>query len=241
MIFTKCGFRWYQGESELINRLDRKSILEEIELSLIRLDIDCIDLYQIHRPQPDECIEEAWETLVEIQKEGKVRHIGVSNFSTSQLERVSSIAEITSTQPSYCLINRDIEKDVLPWCLKHNVGTIHYSTMANGLLSGRWSKERLDNTPARDWRHKNRHFQEPNFSRNLDFVEFLRGMANDKGCSVAQLSIAWTLAHPASTGTIIGARNKTQLKELVPASEVKLSDTELVDIDSYLASHYQPA
>lgn len=240
-IFTKCGFRWNQGESELINRLNRKSILEEIELSLSRLDIDCIDLYQIHCPLPDEYIEEAWETLVKIQKEGKVRHIGVSNFSTAQLERVSSIADVTSTQPSYCLINREIEKDVLPWCLKHNVGAIHHSTMANGLLSGHWSKARLANTPARDWRHKSHHFQEPNFSRNLDFVEFLRGMANEKGCSVAQLSIAWTLAHPASTGTIIGARNEAQLRELIPASEVTLDKADLTTIDNYLARHHQPA
>lgn len=232
-IFTKCGFRWNEGESELLADLSRHSIREEIELSLARLNVDCIDLYQIHKPNQDHLLEQAWETLTQLKQEGKVRHIGVSNFSVTQLERVNKITPITSLQPPYSLINREIEQDVLPWCLNNQVGTIHHSAMSHGLLTGTWDHQRLSYLDAQDWRRKSEQFQEPEFSRHLAFVNFLQTLADKKQCSVAQLSIAWTLAHPATTGTIIGARTRLQLKELLPAAEIILSPDELKQIDTF--------
>ncbi|MGF1908813.1 aldo/keto reductase [Vibrio kasasachensis] len=232
-IFTKCGFRWNEGESELLSDLSSDSIREEIELSLARLNVDCIDLYQIHKPNQDHLLEQAWETLSRLKKEGKVRHIGVSNFSVAQLERVNSITPITSLQPPYSLINREIEQDVLPWCLNNQVGTIHHSAMSHGLLTGTWDHHRLHHLDAQDWRRKSAQFQEPAFSQRIKFVDFLKELADKKQCTVAQLSIAWTLAHPATTGTIIGARTSLQLKELLPAAEVILSSDELKQIDNF--------
>ncbi|WP_087024754.1 aldo/keto reductase [Thaumasiovibrio subtropicus] len=233
LVFTKCGFRWQQGQSELTGNLSRASIEEEVDASLQRLGIDCIDLYQIHMPSPEHEIETAWQVLQALKVKGKVRHIGVSNFSVAQLERINRMGELVSTQPGYSLVNREVEEAVLPWCLSHKVGTIHHSTMSNGLLSGRWSQERLAALDPRDWRHKSHQFQEPTFSRNLAFIEFLKEMAASKACSVAQLSIAWTLANPASTAAIIGARTPVQLKGLIGAAEVKLTADELLKIDHF--------
>ncbi|WP_070968946.1 aldo/keto reductase [Vibrio sonorensis] len=236
-IFTKCGFRWEEGGSgELINRLSQQSIVEEIDLSLSRLGVECIDLYQIHRPVPNYELEEAWYCLTELQKAGKVRHIGVSNFEVDQLERVAAIAPVVSNQPGFSLLNRDVESEVLPWCEAHNVGTIHHSTMSNGLLTGSWSLERRANLDKRDWRNKSHQFASPLFEKNLEFIEFLRGVALEKQVTVAQLSIAWTLTNPASTGSILGARTPEQLEQLLPAAQVTLTQDELKHIDKVHAN-----
>lgn len=226
-VFTKCGFRWNDGESELKPTLLRQSILEEVDNSLSRLEVDCIDLYQIHSPNPQQDIEQAWETLSELKRIGKVRHIGVSNFSKSQLEAVNKIAPVTSMQPPYSLINQSVAVEVLPWCQNNNVGVINHSSMGHGLLTGRWNTERRTNLEASDWRHKSHLFTDPVFSQVLDAVDKLSSMAADKHALVAQLSLAWTLNHPATTGTIIGARNIQQLEDLLPACELPLSQDDM--------------
>ncbi len=230
-IFTKCGMRWQQGKSELSIDLSKRSLIEEVENSLKRLQVECIDLYQVHKPGNNNQIQEAWQTLSELKKQGKIRYIGVSNFNKQQMQLVNSIEPITSNQPAYSLLNRNIESSDLPWCLENSVGCIHHSTMSNGLLSGNMSKQRFTQLDKNDWRHKSHHFQEPNFSRNLKFVALLKQLTIEKNCSVAQLSIAWALKHPASTATIVGARNVQQLTELLPATEVKLNSDELIKID----------
>ncbi|MDF2156141.1 aldo/keto reductase [Vibrio sp. CAU 1672] len=232
-IFTKCGFRWYEKSGELYGNLCKASIIDEVEQSLRRLQVECIDLYQIHQPIEEERLEEAWLAMQDLQSAGKVRYLGGSNFSVEQLSQIKAHGGLVSTQPSYSLINREIEQSVLPWCQHHNIGTIHHSTMANGLLSGRWSQERKANLTPRDWRHKSGNFTEPHFSRNLMLVEFLAEMATGKGCTVSQLSVAWTLAHPATTGSIIGARNIAQLNELLPAADVQFTPQELDAINEY--------
>ncbi|MCE2570049.1 aldo/keto reductase [Motilimonas eburnea] len=222
-IMTKCGFYWNQGESELIPGLSPEQITKEVEASLSRLGVDVIDLYQIHRPVPEHQLEQAWHTLAELKKQGKVREIGVSNFTAEQLASLHKIAPITSNQPAYSLLSREVEACILPWCQAHQVGTIHHSSMANGLLSGRMTKQRVANLDTRDWRHKSHFYQEPNLTNNLDFVAKLARLSEQLNCSVAQLSIAWTLAHPATTGTIIGARNVAQLAGLIGAAEIAIS------------------
>jgi len=230
-IFTKCGFRWNDGESELQPCLTKQSILQEVDSSLSRLNIECIDLYQIHSPNPSAQLEEAWQTLAELQQAGKVRHIGVSNFSQPQLQRVQEIAPITSLQPPYSLLNRSIEQDVLPWCTENNIGVIHHSAMSHGLLTGTWSIERLSQLDKRDWRHKSNQFQQPEFDRIMEAVDKLKDLANSKQCQTAQLSLAWTLAHPATTGTIIGARTEKQLNQLLPATEIDITNQEMTIIE----------
>ncbi|MGF1757282.1 aldo/keto reductase [Photobacterium sagamiensis] len=232
-VFTKCGFSWNPGETELLNRLNRSSILTEVENSLSRLDVDVIDLYQIHMPRPETDIEEAWQTLADLKQQGKVRHIGVSNFSAKQLERISAIAPVISNQPAYSLLYREAEETLLPWCQQHNVGTIHHSTMASGLLSGTMNKARFALLDKRDWRHKSDRFKDPAFSQNLQLVELLRQIAEEKGCEVAHLSIAWTLAHPATTGSIIGARNTKQLAGLLGAADVNLTTEDHTRINAF--------
>ena len=233
LIFSKCGFRWRQDNGELCLDLSKQFIAEEVENSLTRLGVECIDLYQIHRPGSDLQNQQAWHVLCDLKKQGKVRHIGVSNFSSKQMQLLSEIAPITSNQPSYSLLNRDIEAIDLPYCKKNNIGTIHHSTMANGLLSGSMSHKRFATLDKNDWRFKSHHFKEPNFSHNLQLVSFLKELADQKNCTVAQLSIAWTLSHPATTASIIGARSADQLSGLLPATHVTLSQEELFVINQY--------
>lgn len=233
-VFTKCGFIWNDGESELNLRLDKPSIIAEIDASLHRLNVDVIDLYQLHMPCSDHENEEAWHTLAELKQQGKIRHIGVSNFSDKQLEHVHAIAPVTSNQPPYSLINREIEENVQPWCQQHNVGIINHSTMCWGLLSGAMNKARFAQLDKRDWRHKCGAYKDPVFSLALELVEFLKVMAEGKNCSVAHLSIAWTLANPATTGSIIGARNTTQLEGLLGSADVHLTSTEYATINAFI-------
>ena len=166
-VFTKCGRVWNERR-EIGKDLSAASIRRECEASLRRLRVERIDLYQIHWPEPDECIEEGWAEMARLRAEGKVRWIGVSNFNAAQLARAERIAPVASLQPPYSMLRREIESETLPWCAAHEVGTIVYSPMQSGLLTGTWSHARLAALPPDDWRRdKNRHFQEPLFFRNL--------------------------------------------------------------------------
>ncbi|WP_238361028.1 aldo/keto reductase [Iningainema tapete] len=233
-IFTKCSQVWNE-KGEVSTVLKAESIRREVEDSLRRLKIDVIDLYQIHWPNAD--IEEGWTTLAELQKEGKVRYIGVSNFNVEQMRRIQKIAPITSLQPPYSLLKRDIEEEILPFCQQENIGVINYSPMASGLLTGAMTKERVKNLPADDWRRRSANFQEPRLSRNLELVELLRQIGQRHGRSPGEVAIAWTLRHPAVTGAIVGGRSAAQVDGIIGAADFRLSEEELNEIETFLNQH----
>jgi aryl-alcohol dehydrogenase-like predicted oxidoreductase len=217
--------------------LSRDSIRREIEDSLRRLAIDVIDLYQIHwPPDPDSAqLEEGWSTLADLKREGKVRWIGVSNFNVDQLKRARKIAPVTSLQPPYSLIHREVEDEILPYCLHAGIGVIVYSPMASGLLTGAMTRERAAKLPKDDWRKTNPDFNEPNLSRNLDLVEILREIATRHNRSIGEVAIAWTLRNPAVTGAIVGARNAKQAEGVMRAGDLRLNDKEVNEIEEFFA------
>lgn len=235
-VFTKCSMIWDESR-EIQRSLKRESVRRELEASLKRLQLDTIDLYQIHWPNPEAEIEEGWETLARLREEGKVRYIGVSNFSVPQMERVARIAPITSLQPPYSLLNRAVEKEILPYCQKHGIGVINYSPMQSGLLTGAMTRERIASLPADDWRRNSAQFKEPNLSRNLELVELLRAIGNAHGCSAGEVAIAWTLHHPAITAAIVGARNAKQIDGVLGAATLRLEPDEIERIESFCREH----
>lgn len=226
LVFTKCGRVWNERR-EIGKRLEAASVRAECEASLRRLRLDRIDLYQVHWPEPDEDVEEGWTELARLRDEGKVRWIGVSNFSVAQMERAARIAPITSLQPPFSLLRREIEPEILPWCRAHDVGVLAYSPLASGLLTGTWSRERRDALPEDDWRkHKNPLFQDPAFARHLAVVEAVRGIAATRGVAPGAVALAWVLAHPAITGAIVGARRGGQFADLAVAAALELTAEE---------------
>jgi aryl-alcohol dehydrogenase-like predicted oxidoreductase len=233
-LFTKCGLVWNE-KREVLN--DLKQIRREAEDSLRRLQVDTIDLYQVHWPKPDEQVEEAWGVMADLKKEGKVRWIGVSNFSVSQMERASKIAPITSNQPPYSMLNRDVEKEILPFCQKNNIGTISYAPMHSGLLTGAMTRERVANFPEDDFRRRAKNYQEPLLSRNLAVATFLGEVGRRHGVSAGVVAIAWVLHHTAVTGAIVGGRNAKQVEGVVAAATFRLPEDEFQEIQRYLAEH----
>jgi aryl-alcohol dehydrogenase-like predicted oxidoreductase len=235
-VFTKCGLRW-DAKGQVQKVLNADSIRQEIEDSLRRLSIDVIDLYQIHwPPDPDSpALEEGWSTLAALQREGKVRWIGVSNFDVQQLKRAQAIAPVTSLQPPYSLVHREIEDEILPYCLREGIGVIVYSPMASGLLTGAMTRQRAARLPKDDWRRSHPDFTEPNLSRNLALVDRLREIARRHNRSVGEVAIAWTLHHPAVTGAIVGARNARQAEGVMPAGDLRLSDKQVNEIEDFFA------
>jgi aryl-alcohol dehydrogenase-like predicted oxidoreductase len=236
-VFTKCARVW--DETRTIGKsLKATSIRRECEASLKRLRLDVIDLYQVHWPEPDEDVEEGWAEVAKLKAEGKVRWIGVSNFNVSQMKRAAAIAPITSLQPPYSMLRREIEAEILPHCQKETIGTIVYSPMQSGLLTGTWTRERIAALPANDWRkEKNKWFQEPQLTKNLALVELLKEIGRPHGKTPGVVAIAWTLRHPAVTAAIVGARRTGQLKELLGAAEWRLTADEERRIAEFLAEH----
>lgn len=230
-VFTKCGMIWdKQGKVDYSLKAD--SIRRECENSLRRLKIETIDLYQIHWPTDEMAeTEEGWTELARLRKEGKVRWIGVSNFSAEELRHAEAIAPITSLQPPYSLIRRDIEKEVLPLCEKINIGVIVYSPMASGLLTGAMTPARAAKFPEGDWRKNSPEFQEPKLSQNLQMAERLRKVGQRHGRTAGQAAIAWTLRHPAVTGAIVGARNAKQVEEIMGVTDFRLSEAEIAEVE----------
>jgi len=233
-LFTKCAMTW-GADRKIVQTL--KKIREEVESSLRRLKVDAIDLYQIHWPVPDAEIEEGWTTMAELQREGKVRYIGVSNFNVAQMERALKIAPITSLQPPYSMLNRSIEAEILPFCQKHNIGVINYSPMQSGLLTGAMTKDRIAKMPQDDFRRNSKQFQEPLISRNLELVELLRSIGNRHGVEPGVVAIAWTLHNPAITAAIVGGRSAEQVDGVLPAATFRLSEDEFKEIGAFLAEH----
>ncbi len=233
-ILTKCGLVWDE-KREVSNSL--KHIRREAEDSLRRLAVDTIDLYQVHWPKPDEEVEEAWGVMADLQKEGKVRWIGVSNFSVDQMERAMKIAPITSNQPPYSMLNRAVESGVLPFCEKNNIGVINYAPMHSGLLTGAMSKQRVADFPSDDFRRNAKNYQEPLLSRNLAVADFIGKIGDRHGVSAGVVAIAWTLHHSATTAAIVGGRNAKQVEGVIPAAAFRLSQQEFSEIQNYLSQH----
>jgi aryl-alcohol dehydrogenase-like predicted oxidoreductase len=231
-VFTKCSLRW---DANRKTRQDHSaaSIRQECEDSLRRLQADVIDLYQMHWPPSDNGpqLEEAWQAMSDLQKQGKVRWIGVSNFSPEQMERAAKIAPVTSDQPPYSLIRRRIEQDVLPHCLKRGIGVISYAPMASGLLTGAMTRERAAALSADDFRSRNPEFKDPKLSKNLELVERLRKVGARHGRGPGEVAIAWVLRHPAITGAIVGARNAKQAEGVMGAGDLKLTAEEISEIE----------
>ena len=231
-VFTKCGMVW-DDKREVGYSLKADSVRLECEKSLRRLNTEVIDLYQIHWPADDLAeTQEGWATLAALQKEGKVRWIGASNFSRAELRAAQLIAPVTSLQPPYSLIRRDVEKEVLPFCAEQGIGVIVYSPMGSGLLTGAMTAERAANLPSDDWRSKNPEFQEPKLSQNLQLAQRVRELAERRGVSAGALAAAWTLSNPAVTGAIIGARNARQVQEVFPHADLVVTREEVSEAGS---------
>jgi aryl-alcohol dehydrogenase-like predicted oxidoreductase len=227
-VFTKCGLRW--DEQGYVHRsLFANSIRSECEESLRRLNVEVIDLYQIHWPTED--LEEGVDAMIQLQKEGKIRWIGVSNFSVDEMRRAYMMASITSLQPPYSLVRREVEQEVLPYCRSNGLGVIAYSPMASGLLTGAMTRERAATLPQSDWRSRDPEFREPALSKNLALVERLREVGERHGRSPGQVAIAWTLQNPAVTGAIVGARSAKQVEGTVGAANLRLTEEEVAEIE----------
>jgi len=236
-LFTKCVLVWDQ-KGKINQVFSADSIRRECEASLRRLQAKAIDLYQIHWPPADNGpgLEEAWQALAALQKEGKVRWIGVSNFNVEQLKRAEKIAPITTLQPPYSIIRRAIEKEILPHCQQQGIGVIGYAPMASGLLTGAMTRERAAALPADDFRTRNPEFREPRLSKNIELVERLRRVGERHGRTPGEVAIAWTLRHPVVTGAIVGARNAKQAEGVMRAGELKLSPEEIAGIEGAAAA-----
>ena len=217
--------------------MNRESIRRECEASLRRLGIDAIDLYQIHWPDPEPDIEEGWSAVAELQKEGKVRWIGVSNFKPAQMTRIQPIAPITSLQPPYSILSPEIEAEILPYCAQHNIGVIVYSPMKSGLLTGAMTRERIAKMPEDDFRQRTVSFKEPLLTRNLNLVELLREMGKRHGRTPGEVALAWTLRRPEVTGAIVGLRSAKQVEGVIGAADFRLSNGEVEEIARFLSEN----
>jgi aryl-alcohol dehydrogenase-like predicted oxidoreductase len=236
-VFTKCVLRW-DDQGHITQNHTTASIRSECEDSLRRLQIEVIDLYQMHWPPSDNGpgLEEAWQTMAALQKEGKVRWIGVSNFNVEQIKRAEKIAPVTSLQPPYSLIRRSVEKEILPYCKQQGIGVISYAPMSSGLLTGAMTRERAAALPPDDFRSKNPEFREPRLSKNIELVERLRKVGARHGRSPGEVAIAWVLSNPAVTGAIVGARDAKQAEGVMRAGDLKLSPEEITEIEGAAAA-----
>jgi aryl-alcohol dehydrogenase-like predicted oxidoreductase len=235
IIATKCGLVGEEGGWEVDHNLTASSVRKEVEASLRRLNVDVIDLYQIHWPNPDEQIEEGWGAIADMIKEGKVRYGGVSNFSVDQIKRVQAIHPVASLQPPYSMLERTVEEELLEYCAANQIGVVAYSPMYSGLLTGKYNREQVDRLAESDWRREDQEFQEPRLTANLALVEKLTQIAERHGYTMAQLAIAWTLRRPEVTSAIVGARRPSQIETTAPAADWHLTPEVQEEIDALLA------
>jgi aryl-alcohol dehydrogenase-like predicted oxidoreductase len=234
LIATKCSLLW-NDKREKVSCLKSKSIHQECHASLKRMGVDVIDLYQMHWPEPDKDLEEGWSAMAELQKAGKVRFIGVSNFDVKQIERVQKIAPVASVQPPYNMARRHVEDELLTFCAENDMGVIVYSPMERGLLTGGFSQERLAALPLDDHRRRAEEFHDPKFTATLQLVDALRPIARRNDMTLAQLAIAWTLRWPEVTAAIVGARKPEQIEETAAASDCVIADSDIEEIERLLA------
>ena len=200
-----------------------------IKNSLRSLGTDYIDLYQLHSPQPKWPIEDTMAGLVRLQEQGKIRYIGVSNFSPEQTKEAAEFGPIHSSQPRYNMLWRESEEDVLPFCLENGIGVIPHSVLCKGMLAGR--HEPGHQFASDDERTRFNFFQGEYFQQIYDVVRGLRGWAEDQGRDIVQLAIAWTLANPAVTSAIVGAKSPEQVLHNASAADWKLTASDLQELD----------
>jgi aryl-alcohol dehydrogenase-like predicted oxidoreductase len=229
-VFTKASLVEGPGRT-VVNNLTRDSILREADASLRRLGVDAIDLYQIHWPIPEADIEEGWAAFAELEEQGLVRHIGVSNFDVEQLRRAQTIAPVETLQPPYSLIRRDAEDELLPFAERAGIGVIVYSPMGSGLLTGAMTRERIASLPDDDWRKHDERFQEPQLSRHLALVERLKAVAERLETTPGAVAVAWTLRNPAVDAAIVGFRRPDQVDPILPAANVELTADDVALIE----------
>jgi aryl-alcohol dehydrogenase-like predicted oxidoreductase len=229
-VFTKCSLLEGPGR-RVMHSLSRDSILREVGDSLARLGVEAIDLYQIHWPVPDADIEEGWSALADLKAEGLVRHIGVSNFDADQLRRIEQIAPVETLQPQYSLIERGIERQILPYAREQEIGVIAYSPMGSGMLTGAMTRERAAGLPESDWRKHDPRFNEPQLSRNLELVERLEAVADRHETSPGAVAVAWTLHNPAVDGAIVGFRRPDQVDPILAAANLELTEHDIDEIE----------
>lgn len=235
-VFTKCSRVWDEN-GEIRSSLKAQSIRRECEDSLRRLQVDVIDLYQVHWPMPESELEEGWEAMAQLKDEGKVRYIGACNFNVEQMRRAMRIAPISTLQPPYSLVKPEVEEEILPFCEEQEIGVIVYSPMMSGLLSGSMTRERIAKLPDDDWRKRDPEFQEPRLSRNLALVEQLQEIGYMHSRSPGEVAIAWTLHNPAVTAAIVGARRPEQVDSIIGAAEFRLTEAEFDQIEEFRKEH----
>ena len=236
-VFTKCGLIWDEQNPMAENKrvLRPESIRRECEASLRRLGVERIDLYQFHWPSDDGTpIEDSWATMQRLVEEGKVRLGGVSNFDVALLDRCNAIRHVDSLQPPFSLIRRDTGASQIPWCAAHDTGVIVYSPMQSGILTDRFSAERVAAMAPDDWRRRSPQFQEPALSRNLALRDALRPIARRRDTSVAAVAVAWAIAWPGVTGAIVGARSPEQVDGWIDAARIELTAEDLDEIAAAL-------
>ncbi len=228
-VFTKCGIL-VTDTQQMRSSLKAESIRRECDASLRRLNVDAIDVYQLHWPNPEAELEEAWCELARLKQEGKIRWAAVSNFKVAHLERCRPFGEITSVQPSYSAVTPDAGQALLPYCQQHGIGVIVYSPMKSGLLSGKMTRARLAELPEDDFRRRAVHFKEPELSRNLALADLMIRIGERHGRSAAEVAIAWALHHPAVTAAIVGVRSRAQVAGIIGAMEFRLTQQEVDEI-----------
>jgi aryl-alcohol dehydrogenase-like predicted oxidoreductase len=232
-IFTKCGVVWDEAGNPR-NELKAASLRQHVEASLRRLQIETIDLYQIHFPVPDEDLEEGWMALAALQREGKIRYAGVTNFGVDQVRRIAKIAPVASVQAQYSLVVRGIEHDLMDYARTGGVGRLAYAPMQSGLLTGKFTRERASQLAPNDYRRTDPEYNEPRLSHNLALVELLRVIGMRHGRAAGEVAVAWTLRDPIVTGAIIGGRRPDQIAGTIGAATFRLSDDEVAEIDAFL-------
>jgi aryl-alcohol dehydrogenase-like predicted oxidoreductase len=226
VLATKGGLR--QDGENLLRDSSPASLRRGLEASLRHLGTDYVDLYQVHWPDPHTPLEETARALGTFVREGKVRYVGVSNYDVAEMEAFQRGYQLDALQPPYHLFRRDIEHTILPYCLQQGIGVLIYGTMAHGLLAGRMTAE--TRFAADDWRAHSDLFQGDTFRRDLAIVADLERFAAERGCTVGQLAIAWTLANPAVDVAIVGARTPAQIEQNAPATEIQLTTVDLEQI-----------
>lgn len=237
-IATKCGLLW-NDKREKVSCLKSESIREECHASLKRIGVEVIDLYQMHWPEPEEDVEQAWEAMARLAEEGKVRYIGVSNFNVEQIKRVQEIAPAASVQPPYNMLHREVEDKLLNYCAENNIGVVVYSPMCRGLLTGKFGQERLAGLPLDDHRRRKPDFHDPQFTATLQLVDQLRPIAERNGRTLAQLAISWVLRRSEVTAAIVGARRPEQIAETAAASYLALAEEETQEIEQLLVERQE--
>ncbi len=230
-VFTKCGLIWEPGARTVSNVLAPESIRRECEDSLRRLGLERLDLLQFHWPTHDGTpVETSWATMAELVEEGKVAYIGVSNFDVDLLARCQAVRPVDTAQPELNLLNRQAAADVIPWCAANGTGVLVYSPMRSGLLSGRFSAERVASLPEDDWRRSCDDFLEPKLARNLTLVDRLQVTADRLGCTLPELAVAWTMSWPGVDAAIVGARRPEQVDGWIGGGSVALDDKDLDEL-----------